>query len=296
MKKIILILFVTWGIIEGQSSQSTGLSILKNGTGSRIIGMGELGVAQVDIYDFVYNPSLLSLNSSTVFSFTHNTRFTDIGTRNFLARLELWGIPLGLTFASTTIDNIEIRTKPGEPDATFNANYFYGGISLSGKFYDSFFAGATVKFVYENLYTDDASGFAYDFGFSYSGFADNLLIGLSVRNLGKMNNLRYEASDLPSEIRTGASYKLIFNKVNLLMTAGIQKYFYGDRLHLHSGFEIDYSSTLFLRVGYMSGYYSKKITAGFGINWNNLSLDYAFQPYEYSLGDSHSISISYSFK
>ncbi|MFZ6031908.1 MAG: PorV/PorQ family protein [Melioribacter sp.] len=296
MKKIILILFVAWGIIEGQSSQSTGMSILKNGTGSRIISMGELGVAQTDIYDFVYNPSLLSLDNSTAFSFTHNTRFNDIGTRNFLARLELWGIPLGLTLASTTIDNIEIRTKPGEPEATFNANYFYGGISFSGKLYDSFFAGATVKFIYENLYTDDASGIAYDMGLSYSGLTENLLLGLSVRNLGKMNNLRYQASDLPSEIRTGVSYKFILNKVNLLITAGAQKYFNGDNLHLHGGFEIDYSGALFLRAGYMSGYYSKKITAGFGVNWNNIGLDYAFQPYEYSLGDSHTFSISYSIR
>ncbi|MGK9476994.1 PorV/PorQ family protein [Melioribacter sp. OK-6-Me] len=296
MKKIIFLLFVAWGIISGQSSQSTGLSILKNGVGSRIIAMGELGVAQTDIYDFVYNPSLLSLDKSTSFSFTHNTRFNDIGTQYFLSKLNLWGIPVGLTFASTSIDDIEIRTRPGEADATFNANYFYGGVSFSGKIYSSFFAGATVKFVYENLYTDDASGLAYDLGFSYSGFADNLLVGLSIRNLGKMNNLRYEASDLPSEVRIGASYKLFFNNINILFSAGTQKYFYGDNLHLHGGFEIDYSNTLFLRAGYMSGYYSKTLSAGFGVKWKNINLDYAFQPYQYNLGDSHSFSISYSFR
>ncbi len=44
MKKILVLIFISAGIISAQSATSSGLSFMKSGFGARNIAMGDLGV------------------------------------------------------------------------------------------------------------------------------------------------------------------------------------------------------------------------------------------------------------
>jgi len=297
MKKIIILILISSLIINAQNIK-TGLSFLKLGAGARNISMGDFGsLSSGDLNSGIYNPSVIALNPKTQLSFSHNTFFKDFNSEFFSGSFSVLNIPLMIAVNTTTISDIEVRTRPGEAESKFDAHYFYGNLSAAYELYDNLYAGTSIKYIYENLFSDDANGYALDFGITYKNIFKNLTIGTSLRNIGSMKQLRTEATKLPKDFRAGANYNfdLPDYKLNFILAAGYQNYIDDKISHFHLGIEIFYYNMFALRGGYITGYDSKNITAGFGIIFRGINLDYAYVPYKYSLGDSHIISFTYTF-
>ena len=293
-----LVLFFLSNVLFAQSAGESGLSFLKFGFGARNVAMSDLGVVSAnDLTALNYNPSLLALNNKTQLSFSHNSLFQDLSSEMFAGSFSVFGLPIAVGINTTTIANIEVRTNPGDPQSLFSAHYFSGSISTAYEIANNIFAGATVKYLYENLFTDDANGLGFDFGVSYLGFIDGLSLGAAIRNIGSMNELRSQSTKLPTDLRIGAAYNynISNSKFDFTFLTGYQKYLEQTDSHLHLGGEILYDNMFSLRAGFASGYDSKNISAGFGVNWKGINLDYAFVPYKYGLGDSHIISFIYTF-
>lgn len=298
MKKNIMAVLILTSSVLAQTAGNSGLSFLKLGFGARNIAMGELGVvAANDLTAFNYNPSLIAVNQKTQISFTHNSLFQDLNSEMLAASLSIFGLPIALGVNTTSVNDIEIRTKPGEPDATFNAHYFSASISTAHRLIENLYGGISLKYLYENIYTDDAAGVAFDFGLHWKGLVEGLSFGTSFRNFGDMNNMRNASTVLPSDLRIGSAYDFSIPTANFNFTvlAGFQKYTKEDESHFHFGGEAVYFSTFAVRIGYITDYDSKSITTGFGLNWKGLDLDYAYVPVKYGLGDSHIITFIYSF-
>lgn len=298
MKKILILLIISSILVNAQSAGKTGLSFLKLGTGARNIALSDFGVlSSGDLNSVIYNPSIIAIDPKTQLSFTHNSLFNDLSSEFFSGSFSLFDVPIAVGINTTTLANIEVRTRPGEAESKFDAHYFYGSISTAYEFYEHLYAGVTIKYIYENLFSDDAVGLGFDFGLSYSGLYKNLVVGATFRNIGSMNELRTESTKLPKDFRIGAAYNFLLSeyKLNFTAIAGIQKYIDNENSHLHFGVEILYYEMFALRGGYITGYDSKNLTAGFGILWRGINIDYAYVPYKYSLGDTHIISFTYTF-
>ena len=298
MKKYLLILILSAANLLAQTAGSSGLSFLKLGFGARNIAMGDLGVAAVDdLTALNYNPAQLSIMPKSQLSFSHNSLFQDLNSEMIGASFSLFDLPLAFGVNTTNVNDIEVRYQPGEAVSKFNAHYFAATLSAAHKIIEDFYGGITVKYLYENLFTDDATGFAFDFGVNYKGIIDGLTLGASFRNIGSMKVLKNESTVLPKDLRAGAAYSFPIPELKFDITAlgGMQKYLDTDETHLHFGGEVLYNKLFAVRVGYMSGYDSKSLTTGFGLLWKGLNLDYAYVPVKYGLGDSHIISFIYSF-
>ena len=296
MKVLILFFFST--VIIAQSAGESGLAFLKFGFGARNVAMSDLGiVAANDLTSLNYNPSLIALNNKTQLSFTHNSLFQDLNSEMFGASFSIFGLPVAVGINTTTIANIEVRSQPGDAESLFSAHYFAGSISTAYEILNNFYAGATIKYLYENLFSDDANGLGFDFGISYEGLVNGLSIGAALRNIGSMNELRSQSTKLPTDLRIGAAYNysIIDSRFDFTAIAGYQKYLEQTDSHLHIGGEVVYDKMFAMRVGFASGYDSKSISTGFGIKWKGINLDYAFVPYKYGLGDSHIISFIFTF-
>ncbi len=281
-----------------QSAGNTGLSFLKLGFGARNVAMSDLGVVGVnDLTALNYNPAQLSTLTSPELSFTHNSLFTDVSSEMFAAGFSAFGLPFAIGINTTSIANIEVREKPGPALSTFDAHYFMGSLSSAYQIDENVSAGISLKYLYENLYTDDANGIGFDVGVTYKGLVEGLELGASLRNLGSLNKLRNEETKLPKDLRFGGAYSFHFDsvKTGLNIIAGYQKYLDINENHLHIGAEGVYNDFLFLRAGYATGYDSKGLSAGFGLKWNSLNIDYAYVPYKYGLGDSQIITLTYKF-
>jgi hypothetical protein len=298
MKKTFIIFLVVAGSLVAQSAGNSGIASLKLGFGARNVAMGDLGVVGVnDLTALNYNPSLLAGNIKSQLSFTHNSLCQDLSSEMFAGSFSLLGMPFAVGVNTTSVNDIEIRTQPGEAEGTFNAHYFTASLSTAHKIYENLDGGITLKYIYENIYSDDATGLAVDFGISYKGLVDGLSLGAALRNIGSMNSLRNQSTELPTDFRLGAAYEFSVPRMKLDFTtlAGFQKYTDADDSHIHVGGEAVYDDFFSVRLGYMSNYDAKNITTGFGIVWKSLNIDYAYVPVKYGLGDSHIFSFIYTF-
>lgn len=296
MKKYFIAVILLSVQILAQTAGESGLAFLKNGFGARNIAMSDLGVISAnDISALHYNPALLGLNDKPELTFSHNSLFQDLSSEMVGAGFNMFGLPFAFGVNTTSISNIEIRTRPGDPEGKFNANYFYGSMSSAIKLSENIYGGVTFKYIYENLYSDEANGYAFDFGLAYENIIKGLSIGAALKNIGSMNALRNISTQLPNDLRAGANYEINLNHFVINATTGIQKYFQEDVIHYHAGAEAVYNETFALRIGYASGYDSKILSFGFGVMLKNFRTDYAYVPVKFGLGDSHIITLIYTF-
>ncbi|MDA3861899.1 MAG: PorV/PorQ family protein [Melioribacteraceae bacterium] len=302
MKKILVIALLSVTTIFAQNAGSSGVSFLKNGFGARNIAMSDLGVVGVnDLTALNYNPALLAYYKNPQIMLTHNQSIQDMSTQLVGASFSLFGLPFAIGVNNTAVNDIEVRTIASEiPQSHFNAHYMFGSISTGFKVYDKVSFGITTKYIYENLFSNEAGGFAFDFGLSYKNIIDGLDFGASLKNIGSLSELKTEATVLPTDFRIGAAYSMNIKSINseLNVIGGVQKYLDTDDTHIHTGAEVFYDNLIAVRLGYVTGYDPKSLSAGFGVNWEGINFDYAFTPYSfnsYRLGSAHTISLMYSF-
>lgn len=285
--------------VFAQGAGNTGLSFLKIGFGARNLAMGDLGVTSAnDLTALYYNPALLSQAETGQIFVTHNEWIQDVKSELLGANFSIFGLPFAIGLNTTSVSGFEIRTKPTQqPDATFNVYYFYGSLSTAFNVIKNLSAGLTIKYLNENILSDEASGLGFDIGLHYKDIIPGLNAGAAIRNLGSMNQLRNQSTKLPVDLRAGLGYNFRSDKLNSIVTitGGVQKYTEANDTHFLFGSEVFYNKLFALRLGYMTGYESKGITAGAGVLWNKLNFDYAFTPFDFGLGSSHTISLMYTF-
>jgi hypothetical protein len=301
MKKISLLLalfFFLWNNASAQAG-SDGLAFLKLGAGGRSLGMGEAySAAANDPTATYYNPAALSLSQSSQIVLMHKSWVQDIKTEYFAAQTPYGDLNLGLSVNSTSVDNIEIRTTPGPAQGTFSSRNASVGISMAYSISPSLAIGVTANYLYEKILIDDASGLGFNFGALYMA-PEDIRIGFAVNNLGSMSSLGTEATKLPTSVRVGAArtmpFELMDAKTEVTLTADVVDYTVEGKTHVHVGGEIDYEHTFAVRLGYMTGYESRSFTAGMGIQYNLVNLDYAYVPFQYDLGTTHTFSLGFRF-
>jgi hypothetical protein len=296
--KIIFLILLSFTSILAQSAGNSGLSFLKLGFGARNIALGDAGTAiSSDVTALFYNPAALAINPASEIMLMHNEWIQDVRSEVLGARTIIFGLPVALGFNVTSINDIPVRIiNSADPITNFNANYFFGSLSTGYMIFDSFYFGASIKYLYEGIYVNEATGWGFDFGTSYLTSIKGLNVSAVIKNLGSMKELRTESTKLPSEFRIGPAYSFTLqDKYQITSAVEFQKYLPTSEVHFNMGAEILYDKLIALRVGYQSGYISKNITAGLGLMWGNLSFDYALAPLQYGLGDGNIISLQFKF-
>lgn len=298
IKKILSIALISFTFVNAQSAGNTGLSFLKFGFGARNIAMGDAGTsASNDLTALFYNPAKLNINSDNEILVMHNEWIQDVRSEVLGAKTNIFGLPFAFGFNVTSVSDIQLRTKAGDPESTFDANYFYGSISTGFEVYENISAGVTAKYLYEGLLSDEATGYGFDIGLFYKTEMEGLTFSGVVKNLGSMNKLRSEETKLPSEIRIGPAYNFDLgeNKFDAIVAGEFQKYLDTDDIHFNLGGEVLYDNLLALRGGYQTGFESKGFTAGLGLMWGSLKFDYAFLPFSLGLGSASLFSVQIKF-
>lgn len=282
-----------------QSAGNSGLSFLKFGFGARNIAMGDAGAsASNDLTALFYNPSRLVSTEMNEVMFMHNEWIQDVRSEVGGIKWEMFSLPWAVGFNVTTVSDIEVRNKPGEPVSTFNANYFFASLSSGFTVIDNLDFGATVKYIYEGILSSEAKGFGFDFGINYLTSVKGLSVSSVIKNLGSMNELENEASQLPTEFRVGPVYQFGIKSVEFLdfiAVAELLKYLETDDIHFNLGGDIIYNKIISLRVGYQTGFETRGFTAGLGISWGNLNFDFAYLPFSLGLGNASLFSIQFKF-
>jgi len=296
MKKL-LVLFVFVNFIFAQTAGNTGLSVLKISNNARSASMMNTGVAyQKDIYSVGNNPALLSFYQNSELTASHFQGVQDFRTEYFLASTKYKKLPIVLGVMSSFVNNIDVREKPGEAIGQFDAQFFSTSLSTGFNFSENLAFGLTGKYIYQSIYTEDESGYAYDLGLLYKGLLeDKLTFGASARNLGKMQKLRNEITKLPSEITVGTAYTDALSFADYMVTAEYQKYLNTDINYIRLGCEMIFEKMYSVRFGYKPGVSANNMSAGVGIIYKSFTFDYAYIPSFYELGSSNILSVKFGF-
>jgi hypothetical protein len=287
-------LFTTLFLFSAAAAQqiSTGLPFLKTGSDARSSAMGEAGTAVVgDHSSFSYNPASLRFTSEHELMIGHRQGFADVTTDHLGATIPSGELTYGITALTTSVSDIEVRQRPGEAEGTFSARNAALGVGIAYSVLNDLSVGVTGKLLYEKIYVDEASGYAFDAGAVYK-ITNDITAGLSVLNIGSMSALRSASTELPTTVRIGGSYAAsVTSDIAILGAGDVVKTLNDDGMHLHLGAEAVYNSMFMLRAGYQSGYESRSFTAGTGVRYGIVRLDYAFIPMSGSFSPNHSFSL-----
>jgi len=283
--------------VRAQAGDS-GLSFLKLGTSAEGIAMADAMSAHVSgSAATYYNPAglrpMAGGNPGQIL-LMHKEWIQDTRTEVLSAVASLGeSETIGLSINSTSVSDIEIRTRPGEPDGTFSSRNYSIGLSYAQRFSDSFSAGLTGKFLYEKILVDDASGFGLDLGIQYKPPVEGLSIGAVIANLGSMSALRTESSTLPTTILAGAAFRGMLTALSseFLLASDLRFITPAGQVITSLGGEFLFERTVALRAGYQIGSDARGFSAGVGVREGIFGFDYAFAPLTSDLGSTHTFSL-----
>jgi hypothetical protein len=282
---------------------SSGMAFLKLGVSGRGVSMGDaMSALAGGAAATYYNPAGLvapsSTSTGTQLMFMHKEWIQDSRTEFLGGALPLGErSTLGVSVISNTVSDIEIRTRPGPPDATFTARDFSAGLSYAQGIGEKIRIGLTAKFLYEKILVDEASGYAADIGAQVETPVENLTAGVVLANLGSMSRLQNEKTSLPAMLRIGPAYSISFNdaEYHLNVAMDLLHIFPEKHSYLNAGAEFMFGRILAARGGYQFGSEGRGLSLGMGVNYGIVGLDYAYSHLAQGLGNTHTLSLAVTF-
>ncbi len=306
MKRLIVIYFIFIFIfqvcIEPQKvyAKTRGMSSLRIGIGGRAVGMGEAfsAVSEGAISTY-WNPAGLVGTNGMELETAHNQWLFDVTSEFVSFASKFNNYAWGLSFYYTDLGKIEARTYRNEKDpiGVFSANDVIIGTSFAKEINKKFNFGLTIKYVYEKIYIESASGFAFDLGAKYYVFEDILCAGFVIKNVGFMDKMRDKKLSPPTAYRLGVMYDVsnIFNKKDFLIVSSDYEILPDYKDNLMIGAEVKINNKFALRSGYQSGFENRNFCCGIGLGFNILKIDYGFTPFSSELGNTHRFSIKFNW-
>ncbi len=275
---------------------TTGLSQLRLPYAPRPAALGEAVVGEPgQVTSLLINPSSVRSADASAIAFSHTEWIQDIRSEFLSASVALEPLTLAFHVLHSGIPGIEVREQPGPPVGTFTAQSAAFGVTAATDILEPVTVGVTLKYLYEKIYVDQATGFAFDIGGTVLTPVNGLSAGIALTNVGSMGAFRSERDDLPSQLRLGAAYTIEEESFKILLYPSILHNFIIETNHLQLGTEVVYEQTVALRVGYQTGFDARGLSAGVGFRYGMFAVDYAFVPFSASLGSAHLASVGVSF-
>jgi len=291
-----------------------GLDFLNIGPSSQILSLGEGSTAvSTGSSSFYINPALLSYASQTGLDANYTLWVSNVKSQFAAAHVKKNRLTLAGGVYSTQSDDFEARNQPGPSNGSFSISY----LALSGAAsyqLGPISMGLTAHYLREEIFQLRANGYAFNFGAASRLLNDRVTLGMSLNNVGEMEELDLEATPLPTVFKTGISAQLIEfnttgqNDLPVLLTLfsdwsiPINEFSVGDFAaddandgYFTFGAIADIADIFEFRSAYKIGPTERPFSTGMGIFVDPLKFNYAFIPFSTGYGSAHSFGIQYSF-
>ncbi|MBI3579276.1 MAG: PorV/PorQ family protein [Ignavibacteriales bacterium] len=275
---------------------STGSSYLKLPMNARSASLSDAMVADPGIFSSSFvNPANLATQGSYELMLSHTQWIQDVQTEFIAARLPFSFGTFGVSIGNNNVKGIELRDIPGPALGTFSARSAFLQGSFAANVFENINFGGAVKYLYEKIYVDEATGYGFDIGATYKTPVSGLVAGFALTNLGSLGQFRNETSQLPSVARIGATYSFTESDFDCTVGTTLANDTKQSATHMQLGLETIYDKAIAARLGYVTGYENRGLTAGIGIHYSLVRFDYAYVPFSLGLGDAHLFSIGFQF-
>ncbi len=263
---------------------TTGLPFLQLSSGARSAAMGGAAVALADEQALYHNPAALPLEASSA-AFSHTEWIQDIRHEYVALTRGNGDRALSVGMQLSQASDLEFRT--GATSESLGDFGVYEGALVLGygrEWNQTTRIGGAVKIIRQSIYTENATGYAADFG-TLRDLGDDLVVAVAARNLGSMGNLDRAATDLPRALHAGFTYTGVDR---ILLSFEARRVAGATTAHLGAEYQVGHR--LRLRGGYQN-VDSRELGFGFGVESRNYRVNYAFVPFASGLGDAHRFSL-----
>src|SRR5258708_5637257 len=275
-----------------QSSGTSGFSVLNIPTGARAAALGQAFTSVPnDVQGLSYNPACLATMAASQASFEHLSYISDVVEEGIAAghagrdQEMSWGVLANYLHVGEIDRTVAtgLPTGDGFTEAgTFSTYDMVMGASLAGPFLmEGLSVGTTLKFLRESLGDAASNGAALDAGVIYQGNVERSWnVGASLQNAGFASKFADAAVKLPLTFRIGASGQPF---AQWLFTTDFVKR-NDTEGEADIGAEVTPKKFFSIRVGYRYAMNNPDLgglanfSAGLGLRFNQMSLDYAFVP------------------
>jgi len=190
-----------------ENAGTRAMTFLKIGVGAKAIGMGESQVAEAnDLYASYWNPAGLAKVQRPQFGLMHNEWFEGINHEflGFVQPIDGAGV-IGGSLIYLSFGELQGRDAQGNETRAFRPYDLALILSYARHFGSALAFGANVKWVREEIDTENAQAFAFDVGGLYTLPNHPLSFGFNVQHLGTRAKFVEDSFNLPVNIRVGGS-------------------------------------------------------------------------------------------
>lgn len=279
-------------------AQSGGLAFLKIEPSAEALALGSsLTATSRDAFSTFINPAGLGGDGMNVAALTYNAWTADAQLFSFAGLFKIGARGgLGVALSSSTSGEIEARTQPGPASSTTSVTYLSAGAGY-GHQIGSVRLGVTAKYVLEQLFEYSANGFALDFGAQVNVLDDRIWIGGAIQNIGDMQALNIQQTELPETYRVGVALQPVTvqmaddgsEPVKLVVSADVLYRSDEERIFVQFGASVNTLDFLWLRAGYLVDNELRGISFGLGLAYESFRFDYAYVPFTAGFGNSGQI-------
>jgi hypothetical protein len=276
--------------------KSTGSAFLQTVLPARTSAMGDaLAGDPFGSGSSFSNPASLVGTKTPGVMFSQIQWVQDMQTQIVSAHVPLPLGTVGLSISSTSVDGIEVRDIPGTAIGTFvsRSSVFRLGYALSLS--TDISVGTNLKYLYEKIYIDDASGYALDFGGLYNTPISGLTVGMALTNIGQVSKFRTQSSELPTAVKVGGTFVTTLSDFEIVGALTVAHESNSAITRIHLGSEATYDHIFSIRMGYQTHYDIRGLTAGLGFRYSIANVDYAYLPFSQDFGSAHILTIGIEF-
>ncbi|MCP3681344.1 MAG: hypothetical protein GY861_01515 [bacterium] len=299
IKNFIILLLLLAGNIECvfAAQQSGGLPgyFLNQGIGVRGLGMGRACVSTSDNATSIYwNPSRLSAANYMYI----NAMYVNLFEETYYSSLAFVmptgaNLSYGASYVQLVSKGIIERNNLNEPGNKLTDSN--SAITLGiAKEYSRFSLGTSIKRINKSFDNIKINAYSFDFGFNSVVWSD-VAIGLNIQNLLSISKKKDKTTSRNSKeispvrnLKIGASKSVIDS---LLVAADLN-------FNAKADFKFNFGSEYVLEIMELEtairiGYDQPHIVGGFGVKYDDFTLDYALLSHK--LGLSHRISLNIQY-
>lgn len=299
--------------LPAQDSGS-GLDFLNIGPSARLLSISEASTASVIGPAAMYtNPSLLALEEQSGIDINYTLWVAGVNNQfaavNFLKNRSAFAVGV----YNSGSGGFEARDRPGPSAGDFSVGY----LSLAGAAAHRagpFSIGITAQYLREEVFHFRASGYAINAGISASFLEKRVRAGATLKNLGNMESLDEQSTDLPASFNLGLSIQAIQfttpgnNDLPVLVTVLTdwrhplndtvsEDYVDSDNMNdfFSFGVSINMADLVIVEGGYRFGPSERPYSIGTGLLIDNIRINYALVPFSTGFGSAHSFGVQYYF-
>lgn len=317
MKKLILLVLGITSFLLANGKYAG--EFISSGTEARSLALGNIVLTSFNSSSASYfNPAFLPLLENKNVQLSHSERFEGLVRQEFASfKTKMNGHDLGFSLIWMGIDNITLTKLQIEdslvsdtnriiPDKYVNDNEFAFFASLGKKYNDDLFWGVNIKLLYKSFEEESAFGFGTDISGLYY-IEPNIILGMKVQDI--TTSTLFWTTGLTEIVRPSILFNAEYNNTfdyflldyKLLTGTKIRTENYVENSFaslgaldfvLSAGLELKFKK-VFIRGGYNT---DNTWSAGSGLDYKGITLDYAFKPDFEDLGNTHKVSLAYSWE